>query len=638
MNNTEPEELSVNPLWVFLYNEQGELRQASIEQQQLCSDEGLVIGRKQDEPHLEINHNSISKTHCRLFLNSDNQLQIVDLDSRNGIFVNELRLEEGQAHTLNLHDKLRLAELTLTVVFPHSHSSQASRKENATDEEDQTYLSSEDKTIIETIAHQPLHKADENKEVEQGKHVEHHSAFIEQVMTFGARKPLISFLLILLLTVVSAYGLLNLKLDTSYDSMLNKNDPNIPIYNEVIKEFGSDNLILIYYEDDNLFTADKIKIVDDVTYALQDLEIVEKVESLVTTLSIRNSEFGLEINQLISSLPETAEEIAAIKEDALYSPLIRGNHLSKDGKKASIIVTLRPTFNEPEFNRKAYDTIEAAIKPLRAEFKNVFQIGNPRVNVEFENGIFSDLSKITPLAVFVLVGSIVFMLRTSMAAILPLITSGLSIVWALGFLGFSGIPVNLLTAILPALVIVIGSTEDTHMLAAYLQGLSKDHDNPRFPAIRFMAVHVGLPIFITSFTTIIGFLANGFSDITLIRHFGISSAFGMFANLLATILVLPLLLQLFGPKKTSLHSDVTTQKGWIAAFVRFVERASEVHQQKIIIITTVFVLIFGFFALKVTASNDPLSFFKQDNEIIANSHTLHDNLAGMQVFFVTVHA
>lgn len=639
MNNSEPEELAANPLWVLLYEEQGVLRQASIEQQQLYSEEGLVIGRKQNGNHLEIDDNSISRQHCRLFIDTDNQLNIVDLSSRNGIFVNGLQLPPETPRILNSHDKIRLADLAITIVFPKSAQNTTAHKNASPDIDEMTRVCAEEKTIIESSARQPLHKQEEEvEEAGEGQHVEHHNLLIENLMTFGARKPVISFLLVLLITLITAYGVLNLKLDTSYDSMLNRKDPNIPVYDQVIQEFGSDNLVLIYYEHDNLFSAEKIKIVDDVTYALQDLDIVEKVESLVTTLSIRNSEFGLEINQLISSPPETEEEIAIIKDNALYSPLIRGNHLSADGKKAAIIVTLRPTANEPEFNRKAYDTIEQVIKPLRAEFDNVFQIGNPRVNVEFEQGIFSDLTQITPLAVLVLVASIVLMLRTSMAAILPLITSALSIVWALGFLGYSGIPVNLLTAILPALVIVIGSTEDTHMLAAYLQGLAEDDEKQRFPAIRFMAVHVGLPIFITSFTTIIGFLANGFSDITLIKHFGISSAFGMLANLMATILVLPLLLQLFGPRKTRLSRDITTDKGLTASFVRFVERASEEHQQKIIIITSIFVVIFGFFALQVSASNDPLSFFKQDNQIINNSKALHQNLAGMQVFFVTIHA
>ena len=176
------------------------------------------------------------------------------------------------------------------------------------------------------------------KEISEGKHVEHESHLIEQVMTFSARKPLISFLLVVLITVFRIFGLLKLKIDTSYDSMVNPNNPQIAIYNEVVKEFGSDSLVLIYYEQNDLFSAKNLKIVEDVTYALQDLEAVEKVESLVTTLSIRDTQDGLEIANLISSPPETAEQIKSIQENALYSPLIVGELLSKDGKKPPFLL------------------------------------------------------------------------------------------------------------------------------------------------------------------------------------------------------------------------------------------------------------------------------------------------------------
>ena len=462
--------------------------------------------------------------------------------------------------------------------------------------------------------------------------------FIDSVMTFGARKPLISSLIVLFITIFSSFGLLQLKIDSSSESMINAKDKSIPIYNQIIKEFGSDNLILIHYQHDDLFSTDKIKIVDEVSYALQNLKIVEKVESLTTTLHIRNTQDGLEIASLINTLPETKKAAQVIKENALYSPLIVGNQLSKDGKKAAIIVTLRPAFKKAKFNRQAYELIEKTIQPLYQNFDSVFQIGNPRLSVEFEEGMLSDITKITPLGGFVLFLSLVLMLRTAMAAFLPIITSVLSIIWTFGLLGYFGIPINLLTVVLPALIIVIGSTEDTHMLAVYLEAIAKDKARQRFPAIQFMARHVGLPVIITSFTTIIGFLANAFSDITLISHFGIGSALGMFSNLIVTILVLPTLLKLFGSKKNQTNTDAKTKKRWVIIFLEFIERASDLHQKKIIIITSCCLVIFTFFSLQVTVSNDPLSFFKQDSQIVANSHTIHKNLAGIQVFFITINA
>jgi len=469
------------------------------------------------------------------------------------------------------------------------------------------------------------------------KAVTHHSVLIENIMTFGAKKPLLSFCIIICLTVIAFFGALQLKMNTSTDSMLNSNDPSLLIYQEVIKEFGSDNITLIHFQHPKLFSVEKLKILEDITYALQDLEEVESVDSLFTTISIRDSEWGLEINPLINATPETAAEAAIIKDNALYSPLLRKTQLSDDGTKAAIMVTLRPSFRDAEFTRNVYLKIEQAIAPLRSEFDQVFQVGNPRIDTDFATGIFADMPKLAPFGIGALALSLILLLRTWLGVFIPLVTASLSIIWTAGLLGYLGIPINLLISIVPTLAIVIGSTEDTHMLSAYLQGL-EENKQVRFASIRFMAIHVGLPIFITSITTMIGFLANVLSDITLISHFGIASSLAMLTNLIATILVLPLLLSIMGPRKSNMVIDMEHSSHWMAHFVRFLENMTRYKQKPILIGSALIVICFGFFATQITVSNDPLSFFKADNSIVHDSQLLHENLAGMQVFFITVQA
>ncbi|GIT65336.1 MAG: hypothetical protein Ct9H300mP23_09630 [Nitrospinota bacterium] len=62
----------------------------------------------------------------------------------------------------------------------------------------------------------------------------------------------------------------------------------------------------------------------------------------------------------------------------------------------------------------------------------------------------------------------------------------------------------------------------------------------------YMVHHVGLPLFITSFTTTFGFFTNSMSSIPLIRDFAYASSFAMFVNLVVTILGVPILLSMAG--------------------------------------------------------------------------------------------
>ena len=89
-------------------------------------------------------------------------------------------------------------------------------------------------------------------EANTGKYIEYSSGFIENIMTFGARKPVIAFLIALVITVITGYGLLNLKIDADPDSLINNSNPMLPLYQNVVKEFGSDNIVLVHYQGDDI--------------------------------------------------------------------------------------------------------------------------------------------------------------------------------------------------------------------------------------------------------------------------------------------------------------------------------------------------------------------------------------------------
>lgn len=459
-------------------------------------------------------------------------------------------------------------------------------------------------------------------------------------MTFGARRPLISFLLAAAISLAFAYGALNLKVDGSFDILYSKSDAGYAPYQETITEFGSDNIVLVYFKDDNLFSGEKLRLIEDFAFGLEDLEYVEKQESLFTALNIRAGSDGLDMNPLMDATPETKQEIAKAREDALYSPIMRGTYISDDAKKTTVVVTLQNVEGDPTFNRKAAADIDSRLKDIRGEFENVFVMGAPRINVAIERGLFGDIGLLTPVVATLLVIILFSQLKTTSAATLPLITAGMSLLWTAGFMGYSGIPLNLLTAILPALVVVIGSTEDTHMLTAYLDGLSKDDPPNRINAVRFMAVHVGLPIFVTSFTTTVGFMANITSDLTMVQHFGATAGFAMVANLIVTILMLPLMLRFFGPRKSRLEDDKNPEDigGLPGKVLSVLDTLGGRYERRVVIVVILAATVLAGFASTVQTSNDPLSFFKSKNPVRIDANTLHDDLAGMQVFYLAIDA
>lgn len=460
---------------------------------------------------------------------------------------------------------------------------------------------------------------------------------LERFFTFGARRRVACGVLLLSLTAVAVYGMTKLRVDTSYDSFMSARDPNYPAYQRTIEEFGSDNTTIIYLRDHALFSAPRLRQIEQLVQALSTLDSVEHVDSLFNALNIKDQEGVLEVGPLMDTTPEDPEVLASAKANALYSPILKRNLLSEDGQVTAVTVTVRQDRRDPTFNQQLFKSIERLIAPLRNDFQEVFQVGPPRLNVEIDRAMSRDLMRLTPMATVILIGSILYFLGTGVAAALPLITAGLSVIWTFGFMGYCGLPVTLLTVLLPSLLIVIGSAEDIHMISDYLQAIASGHGDRQL-AIRIMAKKIALPILINSFTTILGFYANVFTDIVLIQQFAYASSFAMTASFFSTVLFLPLVASFFSPKPTKLAQENERPTGLVGAVLDGLERFTTRHRKGVVVGVAVITVAFGYLACKMQVTNDPISYFKPRHPLVRDAETLRRDLAGMSVFFITLEA
>jgi predicted component of type VI protein secretion system len=79
--------------------------------------EKFLVGRS-DSCQLRPKSESVSRKHCILVIR-DNRLLVQDLKSRNGTFVNDVRLPTDRAKVLEAGDKLQIGKLMFEVVIEH---------------------------------------------------------------------------------------------------------------------------------------------------------------------------------------------------------------------------------------------------------------------------------------------------------------------------------------------------------------------------------------------------------------------------------------------------------------------------------------------------------------------------------------
>lgn len=461
---------------------------------------------------------------------------------------------------------------------------------------------------------------------------------IERLLTLGARGRYAMLAFLVAASLIALSWLPQLEIDRGDERLIAADDPGWPALRQVERDFGSEQTVLIYLRAKNLWTTEVLTALQTAVFTLEDTPGITSVKSLLTATNIRDKGNFVDAGPLVDTVPKTAEGLGEIREDALYSPIIRRNFISEDGHATAIAVGYTARAGDPNHGLEVFHLLEAKIAPLRAHFEVVFQLGWPRLSAEIDRGLVDDMTTLVPLAILILVGTITLFLHSPRVIPIPLVTAGFTILWTLGFMAAVDIPVTLLTAILPALIIVVGSVEDVHLTASYLEGIQTGAADLRERAIAYMAHHVGPAILITSFTTVLGFASNVITDIPLIREFSIAAAFAMFANFVVTVGAMPLMLHAFGPQVNRLKSDDEVPRGVIGAVVRVVERLSTRHAKMVVISVALLVIGFGSQIGKLKVNNDPMAYFHATHPFVVDAQRVHTDLVGLQSFSVTLRA
>jgi len=440
-----------------------------------------------------------------------------------------------------------------------------------------------------------------------------------------------------IVTILALYSARNIRIDASTEGMMIQGTPAQDYYHETLKKFGTDNITVIFIRDKNLFTPAKLKLLDDLVFKFEELKGVTKVESLYSVTNFKGVDGTLETNPLMDWPPETLEEAEQVKANALRSPILLKSLISKDGTATAINLFIDADPDDPEFNVKFSRGVDEIIKPFQSQFDTIFQIGLSYTRRLISENIVSDTVKLAPMAALVLLLTLIISMRSASGALLPMLTAGTSIIWTAGFMVQVGIPLNVLTVIVPSLIIVIGSTEDIHILSEYLEGVEETRGN-RDEAIRIMSGKVGTAVLLTSITTFIGFLSITLNQITLLKQFGVVAAFGLFVNPIATCMLAPVYLHFFGSVKSRAsveHKASSADRffGFLADKIIMI-----INSNKRLVLSSFLGLavIIGFFTLSVNVDNDLLGYFKKNSAIRQRSQVLHEDLVGAQTFFIRI--
>ncbi|MCB9476520.1 MAG: RND family transporter [Deltaproteobacteria bacterium] len=362
------------------------------------------------------------------------------------------------------------------------------------------------------------------------------------------RAPKTVAALVTLLTVVGGVLAGYVKFDFNMENMLPDRHPNRDVYEDYKATFGQDDAFyVIGIRTGNVFTHAMLRDLQQLTLRIEAREEVDEVLSLTNVMFPRADAEGVTIEPFVTQAPTDPAALAALRAEAMANPILPENLISRDGSTTALMVKLKPEFNHHDYRVAFEKELWTIIDDYRAEDREIHMGGTPVLRSAYIKLAQENIQRFVPLSALVLVIVLFLTFRNVSGILLPLGTVGAAMILSVGFMTVVDIPLNLLTNVLPSVVLVVGVSDSIHLLEKYKEEYLKDFDQHR--AMADTIRKIAIACFFTSATTAVGFASLITSSNKMIRQFGTVAAVGVMMAYVVTILFVPAVLILIKPPK-----------------------------------------------------------------------------------------
>lgn len=447
------------------------------------------------------------------------------------------------------------------------------------------------------------------------------------LFSWSSSRPFAALALAGGLSLLLGLGALRLRVDGSMEHLLSEHDPRVTHLREVMENFGERPVVLAMAEAPNLFSPDTVELLRRYASDLAAVEGIESTASLFDTPLPGGRAGPMHAEPPLSPESVAREGLTSLRATLLDRSLVRNHLLSEDGEALAVLL-----FLEPE-SKTNHERLVDRLEYLRAEHETrlpagsrLTLLGAPLVKARAQEHIRWDLAALGPAALLI-VGAVIYLFYRSLAAVLlPLVTGVLSTVATLGFMGFAGYEISVFLSSIIVLVLVLGCTEDLHILSDYWENLAEGME--KLLAISAVGGSAGRALLMASGTTVLSFVTLAFTPITGLRDFSISCAVGMTLNFLVTVLVAPALLALLPvppPREGRWLKGIETTL--VSIFLK--RRAASVG-------TLAFaLLVVGAGIAKLETDTDYLRFFSERSPVVESYRRFADRFGGASIVTVT---
>ena len=433
----------------------------------------------------------------------------------------------------------------------------------------------------------------------------------------------------LLITAFFTWHALRVEIDPSAENLV----PEDSRIMEMLEKYENNSDLSAYFmfavESDNLFTIEGLQALEQAIEEVKTLPGIGPAVNPFSTLTFSESNGRLSLHTMAPEgrAPRSKEELERFRDNLTGNPFYTGSLISEDGTILCCGFQCRPLTDEAAGFMRDYGEIKAGLEP----YFRVYTTGDVPISDRCNTYLMDDLFKLITLAFLFILISFYLGFRTKRSVILPLFVVAAGTIWSTGLMGLLGHSLNMISLLIPPLVLTIGSSYTIHILNQYYRESRTDTNDKSW--IVSATIHVNKTIMLASLTTVVGFASLYFTPIKQTREFGLITSFGIVACMLLTVFFMPSVLSKFEAPPQVLREKIYSGK-----LTRALGKIGlSVFRRRNIILIIIAVIIAGFIfsRSRIPSQSDYLSYFPEGDTVVTETSYLTKNVGGYQVLNIS---
>ena len=420
-------------------------------------------------------------------------------------------------------------------------------------------------------------------------------------------RPLCIIISLLILAGL-AQGLSKINFNPDINAFFPENDTLTTSHLSIEDTYSSmDNAVIgIGVKEGTVFTNEVLSLIEDLTEKAWKTPHSLRVDSLSNYSYVSADGDDLYIEPFLEG--SSTYDLKTLKEKELIieeEELAYGAIISKDKKTSLINIVFDPPRKDIESEyQESLNYVLGFLEEARKNHPEVDLIISGIVYMEYQSPMLlkAQMPKLMPTAILVILLTLFLLLRSLVAVAGSFLVILMSVVSAMGSIGFMSGDIAQPFIMVPILIATLAVADCVHLFTLYFQNLDSSRKSKE-AMLESLKLNLQ-PLFLTSLTTAIGFLSLNLAPVEPLRGIGNGVAVGVFLAFIFTVLLLAPIVSYFNVKQSK---NINFQKNIARKLGRF---SIKNYKRLLVIVPVISCFLMAFIPLNKTNDN-PLEFYSE---------------------------